>query len=470
VRRRALLAAILLLGLALRLWGAAEESFWEDEAASLRFADMPVAVLLTEPVDPGNPPGAYLLLKAWVAAFGDGELAVRLLTVFLGTATILLLYLLGKEVTGSVPVALSAALLLAVTAGHVFMSQEVRSYAPVTLLATASTWALLRALDRGSWSRWSAYVLLAFPMGWLHYQGLFVLFGQGIAALLWHRPGRERSRFPRPLLAGAAAFALLAPALWIHLRPSLAGSGAYHFWQPHADWRDPWLLLLRGTLGFGAAPDSLAASLPLSLLAIALPAALVLACRVKRLDLFRGPFLAVLYAGPVLFTATAFLAPIWQDKYLLAFQPLLILAIACGLGRLFDRSRRLGTAAALLLAGLFLPATVWLKSHSPRPDYRAAARRLLEANPAGAEPVWVYRFAHVAVAHYYPHAVRTEGEADRFVAEVLRAGADGPVHVVLSSMQAGPAHLGRIRERLTARLTLRAAFTANRVEVLTLGP
>lgn len=70
--------AVMLLGLALRLHDLLAQSLWLDEAMSLYWASLPAGEVLARLMalsgDP-HPPLYYLILKAWIAALGDGEVA-----------------------------------------------------------------------------------------------------------------------------------------------------------------------------------------------------------------------------------------------------------------------------------------------------------------------------------------------------------------------------------------------------------
>ena len=81
--------AILLIGLILRLISI-NQSFWLDEATSVWVArDFSLKDILTK-FSPGDfhPQLYYLILKAWIALFGSGEVAVRTMPVLLGLLTV----------------------------------------------------------------------------------------------------------------------------------------------------------------------------------------------------------------------------------------------------------------------------------------------------------------------------------------------------------------------------------------------
>ena len=71
------------------LWivGGASRSLWIDELHSLQHARQPtVELFLASVADDNHPPLAWLLLRTTLAAFGDGELAMRSWAILVGLA------------------------------------------------------------------------------------------------------------------------------------------------------------------------------------------------------------------------------------------------------------------------------------------------------------------------------------------------------------------------------------------------
>jgi len=142
------LAAIVLLGAALRFSDLSGQSIWTDELFTVRvvdgggFWDLPSRVADTE----AAPAPYYLLAWIWAAVFGHGDAAFRALPALLGTITIPVVYLAVKELS-SKRAALIGAALCACSPILVWYSQEARAYALYVLLAAASFWLFARALN-----------------------------------------------------------------------------------------------------------------------------------------------------------------------------------------------------------------------------------------------------------------------------------------------------------------------------------
>ena len=145
---RLLSIAGLILALALRVL-LADYSFWFDEWASLLFSDQPL-VHLWGPwmVRETNPPLFYTLLKYWSALGAHSIVMLRLLPIVAGVANIAVLAWLCRR-WHSRRAALIMVLLMALSPGHVVLSQMLRAYAFAMLGASISLGGLLLWWDGG---------------------------------------------------------------------------------------------------------------------------------------------------------------------------------------------------------------------------------------------------------------------------------------------------------------------------------
>src|SRR3954468_1194333 len=127
---------LLLFALAavLRLMWLGRASLWIDELFSVCWSqlDIPFLLGLGARVET-NPPGYYVLLHGWMTLFGTAEFTVRALSALISTTTVLIVYPIGRLTAGR-PVALLAALLMAVNPVAVASAQEARAYALSALL------------------------------------------------------------------------------------------------------------------------------------------------------------------------------------------------------------------------------------------------------------------------------------------------------------------------------------------------
>ncbi len=167
---------IVLLGLVLRLVQL-NQSFWLDEAISaLAAKNFSFSGIIFEFLKGDNhPPLYYLLLRLWGLIFGFSDIALRSLSVLVGTATIVLTYLFIKKLFDK-RTALIGSLLIATSPLHIYYSQEVRMY-PLIGLWTIGLMYIFTFLKEKSISKW---VWLLFSVGLVvliatDYTGIFLL-------------------------------------------------------------------------------------------------------------------------------------------------------------------------------------------------------------------------------------------------------------------------------------------------------
>ncbi|MCZ7573369.1 MAG: glycosyltransferase family 39 protein [Ardenticatenaceae bacterium] len=207
------LLAVLMLADGLRLFRLEDASIWWDEGLAVWAArQSPLAIARWTATDV-HPPLYFWLLHFWRALAGDGEFAVRWLSVAFGTLTVALLWRLGRTVAGR-RVALLAALLLALSRFAVWWSQETRMYILGALLATLSLYLTVRLHRRPSWPLALAYLAVTVAALWTLYLLAFLLVIEGLYWLATLPQGRVAWR-GLLLWAGLQATVLLSFAPWL---------------------------------------------------------------------------------------------------------------------------------------------------------------------------------------------------------------------------------------------------------------
>jgi hypothetical protein len=138
--------AITGIGGILRVMLLGTKGMWLDETFSVWLASHSVPDLLqwTVRIDQ-HPPLYYLLLHSWIARYGVTPYEVRLLSALFGTATIPVIYLIGKRLSGTA-MGLAAAVFLAFSTFNIVYAQETRMYTILTFNAAVATYALVRLL------------------------------------------------------------------------------------------------------------------------------------------------------------------------------------------------------------------------------------------------------------------------------------------------------------------------------------
>ena len=196
-RRLALIALLFVVGggAVARCQGMVEQTLSFDEAFSWRLVTaFSTADVVRRTASDVHPPLYYLLLKAWTGILGDGPSALRSLSVLFACATIVMVYVLSRDVyrwtssdanaDSARAAGMIAALLLATSGAHIRWSREARMYSLACLLGTLSTWLLAHctlepaASRKGRGASWLLYSLAASLSMYTHNYMIFVIMGQ----------------------------------------------------------------------------------------------------------------------------------------------------------------------------------------------------------------------------------------------------------------------------------------------------
>ena len=226
------LAALLVIGAALRFAAITRQSLWLDEAFSVYLAAHPFSDQLAFIAgSDAHPPLYYLMLHVWMLG-GSSPLALRLLSALASIAALAPMYALGRRLAGEW-VAVIATALLAGSAFQVWYAQEARMYALTTLAVLLALAALARAMERTAaraaaqgggqgawvaWGSWAGFVAAMLAALYLDYSALYVytavLWWFGLFG--WRRVALRRP-FALSLLAIGLGYLPWLPALWRQL-------------------------------------------------------------------------------------------------------------------------------------------------------------------------------------------------------------------------------------------------------------
>jgi 4-amino-4-deoxy-L-arabinose transferase-like glycosyltransferase len=208
-RDAAILVALVVLGALLRL-PLLFAGLWRDESstyfeiAQRGVGDVLVAVAHGEL----NPPGFFLLERAWTAVAGTSDVALKFPSFAFGLALIVATYALGRVAAGR-GVSLLAATFACLAPVAIDISGEARPYALAALLAACVVGAFLRVVQsRNVVSACAWFAALGTALVYVHYTGILLLALLAVAApyVCW-RAGRPALILP--LAASYAAMGLL---------------------------------------------------------------------------------------------------------------------------------------------------------------------------------------------------------------------------------------------------------------------
>lgn len=164
---------------------------------------------------PEHAPLYFLLARGWVLCFGSTVTAIRSLSVGLGLLAIPCTYWLGWELFRQGPVALTGAVLLALSPFFVSYAREARPYSLLLVVLLLLQGSLLRAYRRDRPRQWAIYGLCVAASCYTSLLCVGVCLGQGLFLFVATRPTRRLRRYLLALGGGFLAFSpwLLVVAL-----------------------------------------------------------------------------------------------------------------------------------------------------------------------------------------------------------------------------------------------------------------
>jgi hypothetical protein len=139
--------ALVAAGAGVLLRWMAEPGLWLDEALGANLAALPLGDLVDALRHDGHPPLYPVVLKGWMALFGEGDRAVRSLSMVVSTATLPLAWMTGRRLAGAAAGWLAVAM-LALSPFAIRYGSEARMYALVQLLVVAGVLLVASGLSR----------------------------------------------------------------------------------------------------------------------------------------------------------------------------------------------------------------------------------------------------------------------------------------------------------------------------------
>ena len=366
--RRALgLIGLVTVAALLRFSTLGLQSFWYDEALTVRLVGMSLGEMLIRiPLDEANPPGYYLSAWAWAKAFGPWELGLRSLSALAGTATVVVVYAAAREL-GPPRGALAAGSLVATSPVLVWYSQEARPYAFLCLLSAVSFLFFLRACRKASQRTLAMWALASSAALMTHHFAAFLVAAEAVWLLVTLR---QRMRRVMVAVAAVGLVGALGGALALEQRSQglsdwIAGSS-----DLSARLAEMPKHLLLGTLQPGWAEWAVAA-------AVAFVAIALTVTRGEPARRATAPALVVAAVATAVPVALAFAgADVVNSRNGLAAAPVLAVALGVALG--VRRPPWVGagvaTGLSLFFAGLVLAGAI--DPRLQRNDLRAVAHQL----------------------------------------------------------------------------------------------
>jgi mannosyltransferase len=230
-----LLIVILAIAAFLRFFALDKQSLWLDELHTMNEVAPTLALrYLFEYLTccDQHPPLYFFCEKFLFLVFGHTSLVARSLSALLGTGSVWIMYLLGKEL-GSKRLGLTVAAITCVNFYNIQYSQEARDYIMAFFFAALSFLYFFRLIKNGGRKNTWQYALSALGVMYSHYFGLFLVAGQFFTAgVVWLRDKPDRKKlFSAFLISAIIIFIGYTP--WLPFLKQMAGLKS--FWIGSVD-------------------------------------------------------------------------------------------------------------------------------------------------------------------------------------------------------------------------------------------
>ncbi len=212
---------IVSLGALLRFWDLDRKPLWVDELAWLDWSTRPaIADIFHGNIFPHSP---FFALIGWpFRHWMTNDTAPRCIPALLGTATIPLLFTLGRDMFNA-RVGVMAAAALAIIPIHVMYSRQVEPYTLAVFLTTLYAWLLWRTRNSTSLRAWVCVALSAAGAVYAHMFAVFAvaLMAATVCLIAMRRREQWHCLIPLGIALGTAAL-LYVP--WLIAGPTLAST------------------------------------------------------------------------------------------------------------------------------------------------------------------------------------------------------------------------------------------------------
>lgn len=409
-RSRGLLTALVLLGVALRLWAyAANPSFWLDEILlSRNVLELPLGTLLTQPLqlDQVAPRGFLLVEKLAVLVLGDTELALRLFPFLCGIAGMFLFRRVAERTLDGLAVPFAVAL-FAIGIPFIKYGAEVKQY---EVDATVAILLLLLALELrerdASTQRLALLGVVGFALSWLSQASVLVMSGIGAALAVEWLISRDRT-IGRALLIAMPMWVVASVAAIAAGRQSMTPS-TRQFMDEF--WRQGFLPLPLESLAElrWFTDQAMSVLTDPTLLRYRWPAVFLVVAALGIVASWRAHrHVALLMLGPLVIALVAAIAQQYPFRGRLAFYliPSLLLAIAAGAEWVRRGANRLHPAlGGALMTALLVPPVAALVEAPPPYDiehHRTVLEHLQRHRQPG-DVVHVFPLSRIGMMFYGP--------------------------------------------------------------------
>lgn len=175
-----LLFVAVILASALRIYRLSYQSLWLDEVLNANWSGLPSVSRIIQflSTNDNSPPLYYLFLHFWMK-LGSGEFMLRLPSAIAGVIAVFIIFRISETLfdrnTG-----LIAAFLAGASPFYLWVSQEARMYAFLSMFSLFSFYFFIRAIKENKIKLWLGYVIFSLLALYTHYYAIFTIFAEAV--------------------------------------------------------------------------------------------------------------------------------------------------------------------------------------------------------------------------------------------------------------------------------------------------
>lgn len=403
------LAAILLLALALRVWGL-NAPLWYDEILTVdTHLRLPWAGMMRD-YSMNHHYLHNILAKLSVGLFGESNWSVRLPAMLFGLGSIWATWVLARDVAGA-RIAHLTALLLAVSYHHIWFSQNARGYTGLAFFSAVAMVLFLRGMRAPRLAPWAGFGVMLAAAVFTHLTGAFLFVALGLVWLgvlaLRAATGQPVAALARMPLLGALTGIVLSVLVYLPILPGMlsdvSGVSETSAVDVMQEYQSPLWAAAEAVRTAAGEAGILTTLIGLGVVVLSLAGAWSLR---RREPLF--PVAVFVHIGLTIAVLVALGMRVWPRFFFVdvGFLMLLIVlgvqSVCEGLGRLTARPP-LGRAAfaASVIAMLALSGVLAARNYTlPKQDLAGAFARVEAARQPGERVVAVGYAADVFASHF----------------------------------------------------------------------
>lgn len=156
------------------------QSLWRDEAFSVLMSEPPVSEIIRLTAHDFNPPLYYIILHFWMKIFGNGEVAIRMLSFLFHLGLVYIVYQFAQKLKFPRLLTVYCLLFTFLNPMLIYFAFEARMYSLLALLATASMYFFFS-------KNWLLYILCSALGLWTQPFMAFVILSQVVYLVLTRR-------------------------------------------------------------------------------------------------------------------------------------------------------------------------------------------------------------------------------------------------------------------------------------------